>query len=158
MSHGIGKCQKIRHIVRIRLMLKQWRRKARITASSSSSNNNNGRAPSDVPAGHVAVCVGTSLRRYIVRATYLNHPIFKKLLVQTEEEYGFNNVGPLTIPCDESFFEEILRVVSRSGSSNSGRFSTFEDLQRCCHVGMKNKLGFFSESRPLLHGADKSVY
>ncbi|KAK6240836.1 Small auxin-up RNA - like 6 [Theobroma cacao] len=157
MSHGMGKCQKIRHIVRIRLMLKQWRRKARITASSS--NNNNGRAPSDVPAGHVAVCVGTSLRRYIVRATYLNHPIFKKLLVQTEEEYGFNNVGPLTIPCDESFFEEILRVVSRSGASNSGRFSTFEDLQRCCHVGMKNKLGFFSESRPLLHGvADKSVY
>ncbi|XVE67083.1 hypothetical protein DITRI_Ditri08aG0131400 [Diplodiscus trichospermus] len=156
MSHGMGNCQKIRHIVRIRQMLKQWRRKARITASSS----NNGHAPSDVPAGHVAVCVGTSLRRYIVRATYLNHPIFKKLLVQTEEEYGFNNVGPLTIPCDESFFEEILRVVSRSdSSSNSVRFSTFEVLQRCCHVGMKNKLGFFSESRPLLHGvADKSVY
>ncbi|XWS62702.1 hypothetical protein CRYUN_Cryun06bG0033800 [Craigia yunnanensis] len=158
MSHGMGKCQKIRHIVRIRQMLKQWRRKARITASNKK--NNNGHAPSDVPAGHVAVCVGTSLRRYIVRATYLNHPIFKKLLVQTEEEYGFHNVGPLTIPCDESFFEEILRVVSRSdSSSNSGRFSTFEDLQRCCHAGMKNKLGSFSESRPLLHGvAHKSVY
>ncbi|XVE48940.1 hypothetical protein DITRI_Ditri01bG0042400 [Diplodiscus trichospermus] len=157
MSHGMGKCQKIRHIVRIRQMLKQWRRKARITASNT---NNNGHAPSDVPAGHVAVCVGTSLRRYVVRATYLNHPIFKKLLVETEEEYGFNNVGPLTIPCDESFFEEILRVVSRSdSSSNSGRFSTFEDLHRCCHVGMKNKLVFFSESRPLLHEvADKSVF
>ncbi|XVE93748.1 hypothetical protein REPUB_Repub01dG0221000 [Reevesia pubescens] len=154
----MGKCQKIRHIVRIRQMLKQWRRKARITASNNN-NNNNGHAPTDVPAGHVAVCVGTSLRRFIVLATYLNHPIFKKLLVQTEEEYGFNNVGPLTIPCDEAFFEEILRVVSRSdSSSNSGRFSTFEDLQRCCHVGPKNKLGVFSESRPLLYAvADKSV-
>ncbi|XWS55020.1 hypothetical protein CRYUN_Cryun10bG0138900 [Craigia yunnanensis] len=151
MSHGMGKCQKIRHIVRIRQMLKQWRRKARITASNNNSNN--GHAPSDVPAGHVVVCVGTSLRRFIVRATYLNHSIFKKLLVQTEEEYGFKNVGPLTIPCNESFFEEILRVVSRSdSSSNSGRFSTFNDIQRCCHVGMKNKLGFFSESRPFLHG------
>ncbi|XWS67802.1 hypothetical protein CRYUN_Cryun04dG0036800 [Craigia yunnanensis] len=157
MSHGMGRCQKIRHIVRIRQMLEQWRRKAR--ASSSNNNNNNGHAPSDVPTGHVAICVGTSLRRYIVRATYLNHPIFKKLLVQTEEEYGFNNVGPLTIPCDELFFEKILQVVSRSdSSSNSGRFSTFEDLQRCCHVDMKNKLGFLSESRPLLHGvSDKSV-
>ncbi|XWS40129.1 hypothetical protein CRYUN_Cryun18bG0113500 [Craigia yunnanensis] len=157
MSHGMEKCQIIRHIVRIRHLLKQWRRKARITASN---NNNNGNAPSDVPSGHVAICVGTSLRRFIVRATYLNHPIFKKLLVQTEEEYGFNNVGPLTIPCDESFFEEILRVVSRSdSSSNSGRFSTFEDLQRCCDVGMKNKLGFFSESLPLLYEvADESVY
>ncbi|XP_022763118.1 auxin-responsive protein SAUR71-like [Durio zibethinus] len=156
MSHEMGKCQKIRRIVRIRQMLKQWRRKASVKAS----NNNNRHTPSDVPAGHVAVCVGTSLKRFIVRATYLNHPIFKKLLVQTEEEYGFNNVGPLTIPCEESVFEEILRVVSRSdSSSNSGRFSTFEDLQRCCHVGLKNKLRFFSESQPLLHGvAGKSVY
>ncbi|XP_022727383.1 auxin-responsive protein SAUR50-like [Durio zibethinus] len=157
----MGKCQKIRHIVRIRQMLKQWRRKARITASNGNNKKNNGHAPSDVPAGHVAVCVGTSLRRYIVCATYLNHPIFKKLLAQTEEEYGFNNVGPLTIPCDESLFEEILRVVSRSDSSSkSGRFSTFKDLQGCCHVCMKNKLGFFSESRPLLHGVARcrSVY
>ncbi|KAB2051206.1 hypothetical protein ES319_A12G040300v1 [Gossypium barbadense] len=147
----MGKCQKIRRIVRIRQMLKQWRRKASITASNNTINNN-GDAPSDVPAGHVAVCVGTSLRRFIVRATYLNHPIFKKLLVQTEEEYGFKNMGPLIIPCDESFFEEILRVVSRSdSSSNSGPFSTFKDLQRCCDVGMKDK--------PLLHGvSDKSVY
>ncbi|KAL4362307.1 hypothetical protein GQ457_04G001680 [Hibiscus cannabinus] len=158
MSHEIGKCQKIRHIVRIRHMLKQWRKKARITA-----NNNKGQAPSDVPAGHVAVCVGINLRRYIVRAKHLNHPIFKKLLVQTEEEYGFNTVGPLTIPCSESFFEEILRVVSRSDSpsSNSARssFSTFEDFQRRCRLGMKNKRESFNETRPVFHPvADRSVY
>ncbi|XP_039056116.1 indole-3-acetic acid-induced protein ARG7-like [Hibiscus syriacus] len=149
MSTGTGKCQKIRHIVRIRQMLKQWRRKARITAS----NNNNGHPPpSDVPSGHVAVCVGTGLRRFIVRATYLNHPIFKALLLQTEEEYGFSNVGPLTIPCDESLFEDILRLVSRSSSPPG-------DLQRCCHVGVKNELGFIGESRPLLHGvSEKSVF
>ncbi|MBA0557103.1 hypothetical protein Goshw_022403 [Gossypium schwendimanii] len=155
MSQRTGKCRKIRHIVRIRQMLKQWRKKSRITA-----NDNIGHAPSDVPAGHVAVRVGTGLKRYIVRATYLNHPIFKSLLVQTEEEYGFNNVGPLTIPCDESLFEEILRVVSRSdSSSNSGRLFTFEDLQRRCHVGMKNKQQILSESRPLFHRVgDRSVY
>ncbi|MBA0701703.1 hypothetical protein Goari_022698 [Gossypium aridum] len=155
MSQRTGKCRKIRHIVRIRQMLKQWRKKSRITA-----NDNIGHAPSDVPAGHVAVRVGTCLKRYIVRATYLNHPIFKSLLVQTEEEYGFNNVGPLTIPCDESLFEEILRVVSRSdSSSNSGRLFTFEDLQRRCHVGMKSKQQILSESRPLFHRVgDRSVY
>ncbi|KAK8625073.1 hypothetical protein V6N13_089951 [Hibiscus sabdariffa] len=155
MSHRIGTCQKIRQIVRIRQMLKQWRRNARITASKNNSDNE--RAPSDVPSGHVAVIVGASMRRFIVRATYLNHPMFRNLLVQTEEEYGFNNDGPLIFPCDESFFEETLRVVSRSDSpSTLGRFSKF---QRCCHVGMKNKLGVLSESRPLLHSvADKSVY
>lgn len=139
----MSKSNKIRHIVRIQQMLKRWRRKARATAS---------RAPSDVPSGHVAVCVGDSRKRFVVRATYLNHPIFKNLLVQAEEMYGFENNGPLTIPCDESVFEEILRVLSRSAPGHSGRFSNPEDIHRCCHMGMRNNLEFLGESRPLLHG------
>ncbi|KAI3446208.1 hypothetical protein Pfo_002873 [Paulownia fortunei] len=136
----MGKCNKIRHIVRIRQMLRSWRKKATSKAASH-------RLPSDVPAGHVAVCVGSSCRRFIVRATYLNHPIFRRLLIQAEEEYGFSNCsGPLAIPCDESLFEEILRFVSRGDPVNS-------DFQRCCHVGIRNENpDFFGESRPLLYG------
>ncbi|GFZ10387.1 SAUR-like auxin-responsive protein family [Actinidia rufa] len=88
-------CSKILHIVKLRQMLRRWRKKA---ASARR------RSPSDVPAGHVAICVGTNFRRFVVRASYLNHPVFKKLLVQAEEEYGFSNTGPLAIPCDESVF------------------------------------------------------
>ncbi|KAA8536030.1 hypothetical protein F0562_028508 [Nyssa sinensis] len=154
MSSGIEKCNKIRHIVRIRQMLRRWRKKA---ASSSSNRITAGRVPSDVPAGHVAICVGRSCRRFVVRATYLNHPVFKTLLVQAEEEYGFTNQGPLAIPCDESVFEEILRVVSRSESDNSARFANLEDLQSRCHVGYRNNLDILGESRPLLHEfADKT--
>uniref|UniRef100_A0A7N2KSR7 SAUR family protein n=1 Tax=Quercus lobata TaxID=97700 RepID=A0A7N2KSR7_QUELO len=153
MSAGLGKCSKIRHIVRLRQMLRRWRNKARLSAN---------RIPSDVPAGHVAVCVGSSCRRFVVRATHLNHPIFKKLLVQAEEEYGFNNQGPLAIPCDESLFEEVLRFISRSESGKNGnnptRFVNLEDFQRYCHVGIRNNLDFWPESRPLLHGiADKTI-
>ena len=149
----MGKCNKIRHIVRIRQMLQQWRRKASIAGAARAA------APSDVPAGHVAICVGSSSRRFIVRATYLNHPMFKMLLVQAEEEYGFANQGPLSIPCDEACFEEVLRVVTRSQSGNSGRFLiSAEDSQRPCHVDMRKKIEFFGESRPLLHDlSDKSV-
>nr|AGQ56868.1 SAUR family protein 39 [Morus alba] len=147
MSPAIAKsCNKIRHIVRLRQMLQQWRRKARIAASRALP------PPPDVPAGHLAVCVGSSSRRFIVRATYMNHPMFKKLLVQAEEEYGFASYnGPLSIPCvDEAFFEEVLRVVSRSDSSNSGRF---------CHVDIRKRLDLLgAESRPLLHDlSDKSI-
>ena len=154
MSAGLGKCSKIRHIVRLRQMLRRWRNKARLSAN---------RIPSDVPAGHVAVCVGSSCRRFVVRATHLNHPIFKKLLVQAEEEYGFNNQGPLAIPCDESLFEEVLRFISRSESGKNGnnptRFVNLEDFQRYCHVGIRNNLDFWPESRPLLHGiADKTIW
>ncbi|CAK9148260.1 unnamed protein product [Ilex paraguariensis] len=137
-------CSKIRHIVRLRQMLRWWLKKAAMTSRL---------IPSDVPAGHVAVNVGTNRRRFVVRATYLNHPVFKKLLVEAEEEYGFANTGPLFIPCDESLFEEILCFLSRSESNNSTRFMNLEDFQRQCHVGLKSNLEFWPESRPLLlHG------
>ncbi|XP_022135741.1 auxin-responsive protein SAUR50-like [Momordica charantia] len=138
MSTGIGKSNNIRRIVSIRQMLQRWRKKARAAAFLAP--------PSDVPAGHVAVCVGSSSRRFVVRATYLNHPIFQKLLLEAEEEYGFVNHGPLAIPCDESVFEEVLRTVAGSDS----------DLRRHCHVASRSSL--LRESRPLLFDyADKSV-
>ncbi|XP_074577342.1 auxin-responsive protein SAUR36-like [Curcuma longa] len=111
MGGGMGKCSKIRHIVRLRQMLRRWRLRA--TASS--------RAAADVPAGHVAVCVGSTSRRFVVRASHLNHPVFKRLLRQAEEEYGFSSgrPGPLSLPCDEALFEHALRLISSSSSSSS---------------------------------------
>ncbi|XP_004517301.1 indole-3-acetic acid-induced protein ARG7-like [Cicer arietinum] len=137
MSPSTGNSSKIRRIVRLRQMLLQWRKKARLAAH-------------DVPEGHVAVCVGPSMKRFIVRASYLNHPIFKKLLMQAEEEYGFRNHGPLAIPCDEFLFEELLRVMARP----EPRLYTLEDLKRRCHVDVRNSTTTFElvkESRPLLH-------
>ncbi|KAF8406529.1 hypothetical protein HHK36_008617 [Tetracentron sinense] len=155
MSSGFGKCSKIRHIVRLRQMLRRWRNKAALALAARISASH---FPSDVPAGHVAVCVGTSCRRFVVRATYLNHPVFKKLLVQAEQEYGYTIQGPLKIPCDESVFEEILRILSRSESNNSSRFVNLDDFQRHCHVGIRNNLEFWPDSRPLLRGfAEKSI-
>ncbi|XP_052194285.1 auxin-induced protein 6B-like [Diospyros lotus] len=139
MSPFTGKSNKIGHIVRVRQMLLRWRKKAAAAA---------GRVPADVPAGHVAICVGSECRRFVVRASYLNHPVFRRVLAQAEEEYGFANQGPLALPCDESLFLEILRVVSRA--------KTNSDFQRCSHV---DRLGVPAESRPLVRGfPDKSVY
>ncbi|EOA18976.1 hypothetical protein CARUB_v10007614mg [Capsella rubella] len=152
----MGKNNKIGSVVRIRQMLKQWQKKAHI----GSSNNNDPPVP-DVPPGHVAVTVGENRRRYVVRAKHLNHPIFRRLLAEAEEEYGFSNVGPLAIPCDESLFEDIIEIVSRSessggraGAGSKGGPATLDDLRRCSHVGLAKSV----ESRTLLPEiAEKSV-
>ncbi|KHN25440.1 hypothetical protein glysoja_010357 [Glycine soja] len=68
------------------------------------------------------------------------------LLVKAEEEYGFCNHGPLAIPCDESLFEELLRVVSRPVPG----FSTLEDFQRRCHMDVSTGFDVVGESWPLL--------
>ncbi|KAL2468473.1 SAUR-like auxin-responsive protein family [Forsythia ovata] len=141
----MGKCNKIGQIVRIRQMLRRWRQKATFRRIHG--------VPSDVPAGHVAISVGSSCRRFVVRATYLNHPIFEKLLTQAAEEYGFANSGALAIPCDETVFEEILQFVARPESVSSSRCINLEDFQRSCNVGIgNNNLHFFGESMPLLSG------
>ncbi|KAL8257949.1 hypothetical protein R6Q59_029990 [Mikania micrantha] len=134
-------CSKIRHIVQLRQMLRRWRKKAAMSSRKC--------IPSDVPAGHVAVSVGSNCRRFVVRATHLNHPVFKNLLTQAEEEFGFSNSGPLAIPCDEYLFEEIIRFLSRT-DSGANRFMNLEEFQRHCHVGVRSNLDYWPESRPLL--------
>ncbi|CAN4107432.1 unnamed protein product [Withania somnifera] len=145
MSPEIGKLNKIRCIVRISQMLRQWKKRA---ISSK-------RIASDVPAGHVAISVGTSCRRFVVRVTYLNHPIFRKLLIQAEEQYGFSNNGTLAIPCDEVVFQDILKFVSRSGSSNNRLSLNIEDFQKSCHSRYRNSVenNLADQSRPLLGGS-----
>ncbi|KAL8267797.1 hypothetical protein R6Q59_001595 [Mikania micrantha] len=142
MSPAIEKPSRIHHIIRVRQMLRRWRRR-------SSSSSPRRLVATDVPAGHVAICVGSNFRRFVVRATYLNHPIFQKLLAEAEEEYGFSTIGTLRIPCEESEFEEILRFLSRPKTDNmkTGRFVNLEDFRRCCHVD------YVGESKPLLHGS-----
>ena len=145
MAGGIAKCSKIRHIVKLRQMLRQWRNKARMSSARRC-------VPSDVPSGYVAVYVGSSRRRFVVRATHLNHPVLKNLLVKAEEEFGFANHGPLVIPCEESVFEESIRLINRSC-----RFNCTDDLKKNRHGGSRSKLDLLIESRPLLHGvSDKA--
>ncbi|CAN1183431.1 Auxin-responsive protein SAUR50 [Linum perenne] len=139
------KFNKIWQIIRIQQMLKQWRQKSTTKALSVSSS------PSpDVPAGYVAIYVGANGRRFVVRAKYLNHPIFNTILSLAEEEYGFKNDGPLRIPCEEWEFEEILRFVSRSDHS---KFMNVDDEERCgyscIHTGKEELV---PQSRPLLRG------
>ncbi|KAF8013582.1 hypothetical protein BT93_I1435 [Corymbia citriodora subsp. variegata] len=64
---------------------------------------------SDVPKGHVAVYVGEVQRKwFLVPISFLNHPSFRELLRQAEEEYGFEHpMGGLTIPCREEAFIDL---------------------------------------------------
>ena len=145
MAGGLGKCSKIRHIVRLRQMLRRWRDQARTSSFRRS-------VPSDVPSGHVAVYVGSSCRRFVVRASYLNHPILWNLLVQAEEEFGFVNQGPLVFPCEESVFEESIRFISRSRG-----FTCPDDVKKNCHVEIRSDR--WIESRPLLNGvSEKAIW
>ncbi|CAL0319210.1 unnamed protein product [Lupinus luteus] len=116
------KSNKIKQIVRLQQILKNWRKKANSSKTSRSNNNSNnnsnkrtnilkrtlslsesdGGSCNMVPKGYLAVCVGIELKRFVIPTEYLGHQAFHKLLREAEEEFGFEQTGVLRIPCEEN--------------------------------------------------------
>nr|TKW28274.1 hypothetical protein SEVIR_3G309703v2 [Setaria viridis] len=98
------------------------------------------------------MCIGSTLRRFVVQAAHLNHPVFQELLRQAEEDLH----GPIVLPFDEGLLEHVLHHLS--SPSKSSRFVTLEDLKSSalssCYVAT------VGDSLPLLHGIsdDKAVW
>lgn len=63
------------------------------------------------PKGYVAIYVGEERKRFLVKARMVNHPLFGVLLEKAREEFGFQQKGPLTIPCEIAFFQHIMLLV-----------------------------------------------
>ena len=74
-----------------------------------------------VPKGHLAVYVGQKdgdFQRVLVPVIYFNHPLFGELLRESEEEFGFEHQGGITIPCPISDFERVqTRIAAGSGGA-----------------------------------------
>ncbi|XVE63202.1 hypothetical protein DITRI_Ditri07aG0000700 [Diplodiscus trichospermus] len=64
-----------------------------------------------VPQGHVPVYVGEEMKRFVVNAELLNHPVFIGLLNKSAQEYGYEQKGVLHIPCHVLVFERIMEAL-----------------------------------------------
>ncbi|CAN8287412.1 unnamed protein product [Cochlearia groenlandica] len=65
--------------------------------------------PKDVPKGHLVVYVGEKSKRFVIKISLLNQPLFRALLEQAQDAYGFSADSRLWIPCDESTFLDVVR-------------------------------------------------
>ncbi|MBA0776640.1 hypothetical protein Gotri_011605 [Gossypium trilobum] len=87
------------NIMRLKWLSFMWRK---LVGSSEK------KLPRYVPPGHLAVTVGEAGRRFVIKADYLNQPVFRHLLDKVYEEHSPNKDGPLAIPCDECLFRDII--------------------------------------------------
>ncbi|XP_062185012.1 protein SMALL AUXIN UP-REGULATED RNA 51-like [Phragmites australis] len=71
-------------------------------------------SPPPPPKGHLAVCVGPAMQRFVIPMEYLKHSAFAALLREAEEEFGFQQEGVLRIPCEVPVFVAILKVVEKN--------------------------------------------
>ncbi|GLJ46879.1 hypothetical protein SUGI_0988850 [Cryptomeria japonica] len=64
-----------------------------------------------IPKGCFSVCVGIEKHHFFLPMHYLKHPMIQSLLAMSEEEYGFQQMGVLNIPCDVHSFRLALSNV-----------------------------------------------
>ncbi|KAI5329489.1 PREDICTED: auxin-responsive [Prunus dulcis] len=76
------------------------------------------------PNGCFSVYVGPQRQRFAVKTEFANHPLFKMLLEDAENEYGYNWEGPILLPCDVDLFVKVLAEMECSekdvGTPNCG--------------------------------------
>lgn len=126
-----------------------------LNESSNGHRRSLSAIPPDVPLGHLAVYVGQHCNmRYVIPAAYLNHQVFRALLKQAEEEFGYAARGGLAIPCDEFLFEHILRLFSRNGLAAVSHLDLEAVKSNFCNEwncsSEVNGISFGNESRRLL--------
>ncbi|GKV25523.1 hypothetical protein SLEP1_g34952 [Rubroshorea leprosula] len=70
----------------------------------------------DIPKGCLAIMVGhegEKQQRFVIPVIYINHPLFMQLLKDAEEEYGFDQTGPITIPCHVEDFRNVQGLIDK---------------------------------------------
>ncbi|KAM7253680.1 hypothetical protein ACFE04_021834 [Oxalis oulophora] len=75
--------------------------RGRITSSDSA-----------VMAGHFVVYTSDKTR-FVIPLEYLNKSVFKGILKLSEEEFGLQSNGPITLPCDSSVFEYVILLTRK---------------------------------------------
>ncbi|MCO5569783.1 hypothetical protein L7F22_023498 [Adiantum nelumboides] len=108
---------KVQQIVRLRQMLRKWRRRSQQAGAKENRKQGGCSSIAPVPPGHVPVYVGEERVRFVVRTAQLHHAIFRALLRRSQQEFGFEQVGPLCIPCEAVFFEHLLSLLPSSAAA-----------------------------------------
>ncbi|KAF2324435.1 hypothetical protein GH714_014046 [Hevea brasiliensis] len=79
----------------------------RINGDGSVSSSKASSVPSK---GHFVV-YSSDQKHFAIPSTYLYSDIFQGLFKMSEEEYGLQSEGPITMPCDSIIMEYIVSII-----------------------------------------------
>jgi SAUR family protein len=103
--------------------------------------------PAPAPEGCFTVCVGAGRQRFVVRTECVNHPLFRALLEEAEEAFGYAAAGPLALPCDADAFVRVLEQIEEEDAAGQAAA-----VARCGLVRGHSAYRLLVPARPLLVG------
>ena len=118
-------------------MARKWQRIAALGRKriSSSRTNNNEDAKSCIASvankGHFVVYTADQ-RRFMIPLVFLSNNIFRELFKMSEEEFGLQSDGPITLPCDSVFMQYILPLIQRGVAKDMEKALIFSLVTSRC--------------------------
>lgn len=115
-------------------MARKWENSAvikrkRISLPKKEAGDINSRAPI-AHKGHFVVYT-TDQKRFLIPLKYLNEMIFRELLKLSEEEFGFQINGRITLPFDASVLEYIILLLERGATKDLENFLLMSVVTTC---------------------------
>ncbi|KAL5543843.1 hypothetical protein UlMin_007627 [Ulmus minor] len=121
ISKAWGRCRSLGAVCSKSASPKSTFRKLRRSFTARTSSKK--RCQQVAPEGCFSVYVGQEKKRFVVRAEFANHPLFKLLLEDAEMEYGFHSEGPILLPCDVDLFYKVLAEMESDDDDDISSFS-----------------------------------
>ncbi|XP_010446011.1 PREDICTED: auxin-responsive protein SAUR72-like [Camelina sativa] len=87
---------------------KSWTGSISLEDANSIESKGKMRRKESPQHGVFTVCVGPTKQRVVVKTKLVNHPLFRNLLEDAENEYGYRGDGPIVLPCEVDFFFKVL--------------------------------------------------
>ena len=102
-------------------MARKWQKivsvgRRQISATKTGSACTESCSKSVADKGHFVV-YAVDGRRFMVPLQYLKSPVFIELLRLAEDAFGIRSNGPITLPCDGVFMENLIPLVRRRNVS-----------------------------------------
>jgi SAUR family protein len=94
--------------------------------------------------GRFSVDVGKERIRFSLPISCLNHPLIRALMERSAEEFGMDQSGVLTIPCDVQSFEHVIWLVHSDPSPSD---QIIEDIVKYYDLNTQSYLTGEAESR-----------
>ncbi|XP_010482375.1 PREDICTED: uncharacterized protein LOC104761057 [Camelina sativa] len=102
---------------------KSWTGSISLEDANSNESKGKMRRKESPQHGFFTVCVGPTKQRVVVKTKLVNHPLFRNLLEDAENEYGYRGDGPIVLPCEVDFFFKVLAEMK----SNDGHGDDYND-------------------------------
>ncbi|XP_016500449.1 auxin-responsive protein SAUR68-like [Nicotiana tabacum] len=107
------------------------RKRISLPRNGSDADNCSTSSSSIAEKGHFVVYT-IDQRHFVIPMAYLENEVIRQLLSMSEEKFGLPSGGPITLPCDSAFMDNIMSLIKKGITAGDLHKALFLSIPSCC--------------------------